>query len=93
MVMVFYFILLIYEIVSSNPRDQAHVVVLVPIAIYLLDCAKESFSLLKPLLGPCHCNTLSLVLHSSQFYFVIELKTEENLLRPRVTYTLLAVFP
>ena len=84
-------ILLIYEIASSNPRDQAHVVVLVPIAIYLLDYAKESFSLLKTLLGPYHYNTLPFVLHPSQFYFIIELK-EENLLRPRVTYTLVVVF-
>jgi hypothetical protein len=85
-------ILLIYEIASSNPRDQAHVIVLVLIAIYLLDCAKEPF-FLKPLLGPFHCNTLAFVLHPSRFYFIIELKKEENLLRPRVTYTLVVVFP
>jgi hypothetical protein len=38
------YILLIYEIARSNPRDQAHIIVLVPIAIYLLDWAKETFS-------------------------------------------------
>jgi hypothetical protein len=48
---------------------------------------------LETLLGPCHCNTLSLVLHPSRFYLVIELKKEENVLRPRVAYTLVSRFP
>jgi hypothetical protein len=38
------YILLIYEIASSNPTNQAHVIVLVLNGIYLPDCAKESFS-------------------------------------------------
>jgi hypothetical protein len=62
------------------------------IAIHLLDCAKESF-FLKPLLGPCHCNTLALVASSSRHLLFFELKREENLLRPRVTYTLVVIFP
>jgi hypothetical protein len=38
------YILLIYEIASSNPRDQAHVIVFILLVIYLLDYAKEPFS-------------------------------------------------
>jgi hypothetical protein len=91
MVIVFY-LHFVNENAGINPRKQAHVNVLVLIAFYLLDYAKDPFSLLKSLLGPCHCNTLSFVLHPSRFYFVIELKKEENVLRPRVTYTLVAVF-
>jgi hypothetical protein len=33
------------------------------------------------------------VLHLSHFYFVIDLKKEENILRPRIAYTLVVVFP
>jgi hypothetical protein len=32
-------------------------------------------------------------LHPNRFYFVIELKKEENVLRPRVAYTLVNRFP
>jgi hypothetical protein len=85
------YILLIYEIASSNPRDQAHVIVLVLIC-YLPIRLCQGAVLLKPLLGPCHCNTLVFVFHPSRFYIIIELK-EEHLLRPRVTYTLVVVFP
>jgi hypothetical protein len=55
-------ILLIYEIASSNLRDQAHVIVLVLIVIYLLDCAKEPFSFeaiarALPLQHPSTCSS------------------------------------
>ena len=84
MVIVFY-LHFVNEIAGINPRKSAHFGVLVLISIYLLDYAKESFYLLKTLLGPCHCNTLPLLFNPSRFYLVIKIKKEENALRPRVT--------